>query len=182
MKKAVFGVIIGLLAFATGIIISSIRISHPRSPGAKGAQKKNVPSCPLPNDLQEILNVDYCDLMRHPERYDGRIVRTQTVMLAQPNYEPSNDRVSLGVSVCEPELWVHDGFHLTSRTCPEVMKALDSLLMRDDPSYPRKNAKVIVVGRFISPKSTLNLETEQTHHESARLTIISIERAESLDD
>jgi hypothetical protein len=182
MKKTVFSVVIGLLALATGIIISGDRIPHPLLFGAKRAQKKNVPSCSLPEDLQEILNVDYCDLMRHPERYDGRIVRTRAVMLAQSNYEPRNDRVSLGVSACEPELWVREGFHLMSRTCPEVMKALDSLLMRDDPSYPRKNAGVIVVGRFISPKSTLNLETEQTRYESSRLTIVSIERAESLDD
>ena len=137
--------------------------------------------CPTANDLQEILNVEYCDLMADPERYDGRIVRFNAVILAQSGYEPIWDHVSLGEPRCERELWVHDQFHLTSRTCPAVMQKLDSLLMRDDPSFPRKNARVRIVGKFISPKWTV-LPAGQDHYESERFTIISVERAASIDE
>lgn len=182
MKRLILGSIIGLLTFAVGVAFSSGMLLSSGRPAKKAERKKDVPNCAMPDDLQEIMNVEFCELMRNPNLYDGRIVRTKAVMLAQPGYQPFNDRVSLGASSCERELTVNDEFHLTSRSCPEVMKTLDSLLMRDDPSYPRKNAKVLVVGRFISPKSILNLNTEQSHYTSERFTIIGIERAASIDD
>lgn len=61
------------------------------------------------------------------------------------------------------------------------MEELDSLLMRDDPAYPRKNAKVTIVGKFFSPKRTV-LPTGQDHYESERFTIIAVERAASIDE
>jgi hypothetical protein len=180
MKRIVVGLFVGLSTFAIGTVAGNLTFFH-RTPVAK-VDKPNVPSCPVPDDLEEILNVDFCDLMRRKDRYDGRLVRFRAVMLAAPGYEPSHDHVNLGEPGCEPLLVVHDGFHLASRTCPEVMKALDSLLMRFDPVYPSKNAWVVVVGRFVSPKSTMDLDTGQSIHQSARFTIISIERASSIDD
>lgn len=181
MKRIVIGLLVGISTFAIGASASNLTFFH-RAPVSKVDRKLNVPSCPVPNDLQEILNVEFCNLIRRADRYDGRIVRFRAVMLADPGYEPSSDHVDLGEPRCEPLLVVHDGFHLTSRTCPEVMNVLDSLLMRYDPSYPRKNARVTVVGRFISPKSTMDLDTGHSNHQSARFTIISIERASSVDD
>lgn len=103
-------------------------------------------------------------------------------MLADPAYEPVYDHVYLGEPSCEATLWVREGFHLTSRTCPEVMRVLDSLLMRYDPEYPRKNARVTVVGRFTSPKSLMDWDGKNRHSESERFTIISVERASSIDE
>ena len=181
MKRVVVGLLVGLFTFAIGGLASNLTFFH-RAPISKVDLKPNFPSCPVPDNLQEILNVEFCDLVRREDRYDGRLVRVEAVMLGHPGYEPSNDHVDLGEPSCEPLLVVHDGFHLTSRTCPEVMSILDSQLMRYDPSYPRKNAKVTVVGRFISPKSTMDLDSGHTHHQSARFTIISVERASPIDN
>jgi hypothetical protein len=135
----------------------------------------------MPTDTQQILDIDYCDLITSKSDYDGRIVRFDAIMLASPGYEPIWDQVTLGASRCVPELMVHEHFHLTSRTCPAVLQKLDSLLMRDDPAYLRKNAKVRVVGKYFSPKWT-ELATGQDRWESERFTIISIERAASIDE
>ena len=139
-RRITLNLIVALLAFAVGTLSSRFRLHHDAAPESL-VVKSEVPTCPVPGDLQEILNVEYCDLMAEPERYDGRIVRFDAVMLAQSGYEPIWDHVSLREPRCEPELWVHDQFRLTSRTCPAVLQRLDSLLMRDDPSYPRKNLR-----------------------------------------
>ena len=181
MKSKTLYLIVALLSFAVGLTVHHILVEKQTEPRTRATLPAEPPMCPMPNDLQEILNVEYCDLMANPERYDGRIVRFDAIMLAQSGYEPIWDHVSLGEPTCERELWVREQFHLTSRTCPAVMAHLDSLLMRHDPEYPRKNAKVRIVGRFHSPKETI-LPTGQSHWESERFTIISVERAASIDE
>jgi hypothetical protein len=180
-KRIILNLTVASLAFAVGVVGSGFRIQHVAIPTLVATVSTEVPVCQMPGDLQSILNVEYCELMADPERYDGRIVRFNAVMLAQSGYEPIWDHVSLGEPRCERELWAHEQFHLTSRTCPAVLQKLDSLLMRDDPSYPRKNAKVRIVGKFFSSKWTV-LPTLQDHYESERFTIISVERAASIDE
>lgn len=169
-----------LMAFAIGLLISRARLTPPASQIVALPQPA-VPLCSMPDNLQKITDVQYCDLMRNPERYDDQIVRVDAIMLAQSGYEPIWDHVSLAEPRCQRELVVYDQFHLTSRTCPAVMEKLDSLLMRDDPVYPRKNAKVRVVGQFFSPTETWK-SRGQSHWESERFRIISIERAASIDE
>jgi hypothetical protein len=126
-------------------------------------------------------DIEYCDLLANPQRYDRRIVRFDAIMLANHGYEPLNDNVMLGTPVCEHQLVVNTGFHLNSLTCPAVLANLDSLLMRYDPVYPRKNAKVRVVGRFFSSKDII-LRGVGGWWQSERFTIIAIERAASIDE
>jgi hypothetical protein len=178
VKRMTLNLTVASIAFVIGVIGSRV---NSLAPHHVAAVAPSVPLCDMSNDLNQVLDVQYCDLLANPNRYDGRIVRFEAVMLAQSGYEPMWDHVSLGKPECERELWANDQFHLTSRTCPDVMKKLDSLLMRDDPSYPRKNAKVRIVGKFFSPKWTV-LPNGQDQYESERFTIISVERAASIDD
>ena len=178
-RRTSLHLLVALLTFIVGLSISFVRVQHRTPPRA--VVSLEPPACPMPSDTQQILNIDYCDMMASEADLDGRIVRFEAIMLAGPNYEPIWDHVRLGASRCEAELIVHEHFHLTSRTCPAVLKTLDELLMRDDPAYPRKNAKVRVVGKFHRAKWT-GLERDQGRWESERFTIISIERAASIDE
>jgi len=179
-KRLMLNLAVALIAFAIGLLGSRARLTPPAS-HTVALPEPAVPLCSMPADLQKITNVQYCDLMRNPERYDGQIVRVDAIMLAQSGYDPIWDHVSLAEPRCQRELVVYDQFHLTSRTCPAVMEKLDSLLMRDDPVYPRKNAKVRVVGQFFSPTETWKA-SGQSHWESERFRIISVERAASIDE
>lgn len=123
-KRIIPSVSAALLAFSVGVASSRILLHHEGAPHHPVAAKRQVPTCPMPSDLQEILNVEYCDLMADPKCYDGRMVRFNAVMLAHSGYEPIYDQVSLGEPRCERELWVHDQFHLTSRTCPALWRNL----------------------------------------------------------
>ena len=177
-KRTTLYLLVGVFTFVFGLGLSLVRFqrTHPRA-----VVSLEPPACPMPTETQQILDIEYCDLIARKKDYDGRIVRFDAIMLARSGYEPTWDHVSLGATRCVPELTVHDQFHLTSRTCPAVLQTLDSLLMRDDPTYPRKNAKVRVVGKFFSPKWT-ELANGQERWESERFTIISIERAASIDE
>jgi hypothetical protein len=151
-RPIVLNLTAAVLAFVVGVVSAGTRPHHqPPTTGAL-SPKSQTPECPTPGHF---LDIDYCDLMANPQRYDRRIVRFDAIMLADPGYEPLNDDVRLGTPVCEHLLWVNTGFHLSSRTCPLVLAKLDSLLMRYDPVYPSKNAKVRVVGRFFSSKDII---------------------------
>ncbi|HEX7296222.1 MAG TPA: hypothetical protein VF251_10745 [Pyrinomonadaceae bacterium] len=175
IQRFVINFAVALLACVIGVLGS--RISRPIAPPTTTAPQPPA-VCDMPGNLQPILDVHFCDLMADPERYDGQVVRIEAFMLAQSGYEPINDRVYLGQTRCTANLSVNEGFHLTSRTCPAVMQTLDSLLMRYDPVYPSKNAKVRVVGIFSSPKES----TRSGKWQSERFTIISVERAASVDE
>jgi len=174
-KRITTNLAVAVLAFIVGLVSS-----HINQPGSRTVVKALSPSpvCELPSDLQPIPNIHFCDLMADPERYDGQVVRFEAFMLAASGYEPINDHVYLGHTRCTADLWVNAGFHLTSRTCHAVMQKLDSLLMRYDPAYPSKNAKVRVVGVFSSPKES----TRSGKWESEQFTIVSVERAASVDE
>lgn len=175
-KRISINIVVAFLAFLIGLFSSRMNqsISHPII-----TAPPTQPVCEMPSDLQPILNVHFCDLVADPERYDERIVRFDAFMLADSRYEPMNDHVYLGEPRCPTtNLWVNEGFHLTSRTCPALLAKLDALLMRYDPAYPGKNAKVRVVGLFSSPKETPG----QGRWQSERFTIISVERVASIDE
>jgi hypothetical protein len=174
-KRTTANLLVAVLAFVTGVFITPT--NRPIVPRPVMAPPPAA-VCDMPSNLQPILDVHFCDLMADPERYDGQVVRFEAFMLAQSGYEPINDHVYLGQTRCTANLWVNEGFHLTSRTCPAVMQKLDSLLMRHDPAYPSKNAKVRVVGVFSGPKES----TGSGHWQSERFTIIAIERAASVDE
>lgn len=173
-KRITANLAVACIAFAVGLLSYRVLFNqqHPTVVIKTAAEAH----CAFPNDLPQIRNVKYCDLMADPERYDGWLVRFDAVMLARSGYEPIWDYVSLGDPRCERELMVHEQFHVTSRTCPAVMAQLDSLLMREDPTFPRKNALVRVVGIFHSPKETGD------RWESERFTIVAVERAASIDE
>src|SRR5262245_47674415 len=147
MRRIAFHLLVALLTFAVGLGLSLFKVEHRIPTPPRVVVSLEPPVCPMP-ETQQILDVNYCDLITGGTDYDGRLVRFDAIMLADYGYEPIWDRVTLGASRCLPELVVHDQFHLTSRTCPAVLETLDALLMRDDPTYPRKNAKVRVVGKF----------------------------------
>jgi hypothetical protein len=174
-KRIATSLAVACIAFAVGLL--SNRVSFNRQQPTVVVTNAAEAHCAFPNDLPQIRNVNYCDLMADAEHYDGWLVRFDAVMLARSGYEPIWDYVSLADPRCERELIVHEQFHLTSRTCPAVMDQLDSLLMRQDPTFPRKNAIVRVVGVFNSPK-----ETGDHHWESERFTIVAVERAASIDE
>jgi hypothetical protein len=174
-KPVTVNLLVAALAFFIGVF--STRTNRPIAPRPIIAPLPPA-VCDMPSDLQPILDVHFCDVMADPERYDGQVVRFEAFMLAASGYEPINDRVYLGQTRCTANLWVNEGFHLTSRTCAAVMQKLDALLMRNDPAYPSKNAKVRVVGVFSSPKES----TRSGKWQSERFTIISVERAASVDE
>jgi hypothetical protein len=97
----------------------------------------------LTSSSQAIPTVPFCALVRDPQRYTQKLVRTQAKLYSDSGNHALSDSACIG----EGKAAIVD-FDSSYGIASEAQKAFDDLLCARRRYYANKEADVVVVGRF----------------------------------
>ena len=134
MKLITIRVVIALCTFIIGIIFVAVWLVNP-APNVSDIPpievKVDIPSPRIPETIPDstIYSVNFCELVRNPKHYDGKIIRTKASHLQ------GIDTSSLSDSKCQG--WIRPSCNVENAPCEKIWNRIGFGV-----------TKVDIVGRF----------------------------------
>ena len=177
IKRQAFRLSIALLTFIIGIAAVSLWffVLRPLS---------STP-CTHSTNLEDIPTVSYCDLVNHPDLYNGRTVRVQAVIVGGESVPLYDSKYFHDAECMATSHLSLAEFDRSGDSCPEVLERLDTILRRRELGHKVTRASVVVVARFdgLNPDDWRNgINRYNYRGYNSKLTILRVEGAERTAD